>query len=361
MFTSEEALLYASRSGLTARPRRWWRPYAPEVAITAYKDVRELVRALQFSRDIRQLGQIGGNVKFVWQRHNLFATAGLNIARSLRCPLVLFVDAPTVWEDRKFGVNRPGWGKLIEAVGETPQFRRSDLIACVSDEVALEVCKRGAMEERVIITPNGVNLERFNPRVSGETVRQQAGLTERFVVGWMGSFRPFHGLDLTIKAAALLQRVVPNLALLLVGDGQERHRVQSLAQNLGLHVCFTGTVSHDAVPEYIAAMDVAVLASEATDGFHYSPMKLREYMACGRPTVAPRIGEIERLLIDGTDALLVTPGQPEALAQGIERLYRDDVLRLELGRSARAKVLACSWEHQVKRVWNRLQVGVGKS
>jgi glycosyltransferase involved in cell wall biosynthesis len=116
-----------------------------------------------------------------------------------------------------------------------------------------------------------------------------------------------------------------------------------------------------AVPEYIAAMDVAVVSSEIDAGFHYSPIKLREYLACGRPVVAPRVGEVELLLTDGVDALLVTPGHPEALAEGNERLYRDELLRSELGHYARMTALKCSWESQVKRVWDRLQTDASEA
>ena len=355
-FAPEEALLHASRQGLASRPTRWWRPYLPEVLITAYKDVRELMRALEFRRAIRQLPPIKGDVKFVWQHHDLFNTAGFEIARRLGTPLVLFVDAPTVWEDHRSGVHRPGWGKALETIGERPQFRSADVVACVSDEVAHEVRKRGAVEHRVIVTPTGVDPRRFSPTISGDAVRRQAGHAGCFVVGWMGSFRPFHGLDLTIKAMAMLQETIPGLALLLVGDGQERHRIEDLVRELGIRrAYFSGTVLHATVPQYIAAMDVAVVAAESETGFHYSPIKLREYMACARPIVAPRVGEIERLLTDGEDALLVAPSDPRALAQGIHRLYRDEGLRSQLGQTARAKVHAISWEHQVRRVWEQLQ------
>lgn len=355
-FTPEEALLHASRHGLTSNPTRWWRPSIPEVAITAYKDVRELARALKFRRAIRRLPPVTGDVKFVWQHHGLFSTSGLEIARAVQRPLVLFVDAPIVWEDRKSGVHRPGWGKVVEHFAERPQFRSADLVACVSDHVAHEVCRRGAAENRVIVTPTGVDPDRFSPTISGDRVREEAHLAGCFVVGWMGSFRPFHGLDLVLRAVARLQDAIPCLALLLVGDGQERHRIQELAEDLGIRrVYFSGTVPHAKVPQYIAAMDVAVVASESHDEFHYSPIKLREYMACARPIVAPCIGEIERLLIHGQDALLVTPGDSGALAKGIDRLYRDEGLRSELGHRAREKVRTVSWEHQVMRVWDQLQ------
>jgi glycosyltransferase involved in cell wall biosynthesis len=356
VFAPEEALRHASRQTLQSRPARWWRPYAPEVAITAYKDLRDARRALRFRRAIKQLPEADGQVKFVWQRHDLFNTVGLDIARALRRPMVLFVDAPTVWEDHKLGVRRPGWGRALEALAERPQFRSADLIACVSDEVASEVCKRGGSYDRIIVTPNGVDTSRFHPDVSGQSVRERCDLTDRFVVGWMGSFRPFHGLELTMRAVSSLQHVIPDLALLLVGDGQERHRMQQLAKELAIReVRFTGTIPHTEVPEYIAAMDVAVVASEAASDFHYSPMKLREYMACSRAIVAPSVGEVSRLLTDGKNAVLVAPGDPGTIAQGIGQLYRRPALRSELGRGARETIAIHSWEYQVRRVWERLE------
>ncbi|MGH9292819.1 MAG: glycosyltransferase [Acidimicrobiales bacterium] len=358
LFLPEQAMTYASRPALKSRSGRWWRPYLPEIAVVAQKDATELTRALRFRHALRGFSPVDGIVKFIWQHHDLFNNTGREMARALGCPLVLFVDAPIVWEDRRLGVRRPLWGKLIEVVGESPQFRSADLVACVSDEVADEVCKRGASRDRVIVTPTGVDTHRFRPGVSGQRVRQETGLTGHFVVGWIGSFRPFHGLDLIVEATSRLQNVIPGLGLLLVGDGQERHRIQELARSAGLRpVCFTGTRPHSVVPEYVAAMDVAVVASDREDGFHYAPIKLREYMASARAVVAPGIGEVRRLLTHEENALLVPPADAAALARAIERLYRDELLRLELGRAARAKVLAISWEEQVRRVWRQLEGG----
>ena len=78
---------------------------------------------------------------------------------------------------------------------------------------------------------------------------------------------------------------------------------------LGLrNVVMTGTVGYLEIPEHVAAMDVAVITDRGTGSFHYSPLKLREYMAAGKAVIAPRIGEMARWLADGEDAVLVESG-----------------------------------------------------
>jgi glycosyltransferase involved in cell wall biosynthesis len=331
--------------------------WLPDTVKTFLKDARAAIHAYRF----RKKGLDGpweqSNVGLVWQRHDLFHTAGLHAARHFGCPLVLFVDAPVVWEARRWGVRRPGWGQLLEAVGEKPILRHADLVACVSEEVAEEVQRLGAASERVIVTPCSVDAEIFHREVDGSPVRARYGLDGRFVVGWTGSFRRFHGLEVLLDAFASLQNAVAEASLLLVGDGAERPRLEELTRRKGLHerVVFTGTVSHDEVPSHIGAMDVAVLTAPPNVGFHYSPLKLKEYMACGRAIVAPRLGQVPSSVSPGQDALLVDAGDATGLADALHELYADPELRAVLGMAAAKRVRADGvWEYQVNRAVERL-------
>jgi len=356
VLTPDEAVAMATRPSARLPDGPGWRRLVPQVVRLGAKDVRQVARARRF-RDLAARGPWdGSDLAFVWQRHDLFHTAGFRLAREHGKPLVLFVDAPLVWEARKWGVRRPGWGRLVELAGETPQFRSADLVACVSDEVAEEVGRRGVPADRIVVTPCGVDADAFSPNVSGEAVRGRLGLEGRFVVGWVGSFRRFHGVDIALRAAALLRERVPDLALLLVGDGFERSAMERLAGELALrNVVFTGTVAYPEVAEYIAAMDVALVLDRGDQGFHYSPLKLKEYMACGRSVVGPRVGELARHLIDGRDGLLVRPGDPAGLADAVERLSADPSLRLSLGATAREKaLLGWTWDRQLATVLERL-------
>lgn len=351
VFTAEDARVRASRPDLGFASRPSWRRHVPAGAKTLAKDVL----AVRGARRFKDAGASGpwsnDRLRLVWQNHQMFHTAGFVAARRAGCPVVLFVDAPLVWEARKWGVRRAGYGGLLERVGEWPQLRSADLVACVSDEVAEQVRVRGVPEERIVVTPCAVDPEVFSPDRSSPRVRERLGLAGKFVVGWVGSFHRWHGVGLAIEALARLRPALPDVALLLVGDGAERAAIEAAAVTAGLdNIVFTGTVPHAEVPEMMTAMDVALVLDPGVEEFHYSPLKLREYMACGRPVVAPRVGDIARLLTHEVDGLLVAPGDAVALAATITRLRGSAGLRTALGEAARQKVLAsATWDHQLER------------
>ncbi len=335
-----------------AMPR--WHNVVPQSVRTAVKDLRTTRAALRL-RDCgaQHLAAVDpSDVAFVWQHHDIFHDAGGVLARRWGCPLVSFVHSPQVWEARRWGVRRPGWGTLLERIGERPQLVRSDVVACVSDEVASEVTRLGVDERRIVVSPMAVDTERFNPNVSGERVRRDLGLNGCFVIGWTGSFRRFHALDFAIEAFALARQDAANLRLLLVGDGFEREHLERLASASAISesVIFTGNVSHYDLPEYVRAMDVALLSAWAGQDFHYSPLKLREYLASSCAVVAPRIGEIVSVLRDGRDAVLYEPGDINNLAASLLRL-RDAELRRRLGEAGRELMLATgTWDIQLQKL-----------
>src|SRR5262249_14822541 len=156
-----------------------------------------------------------------------------------------------------------------------------DVVACVSDEVADEVTRLGVDRERVLVSPMAVDADRFSPGVSGDEVRKRFGLDKAFVIGWTGSFRRFHGLEVALEAFAVFQRSTPDARMLLVGDGSERDSVEALSRSMGLGdtVVFYGAAAHEDLPACVAAMDVTVVTARAGAQFHYSPQKMREYLA----------------------------------------------------------------------------------
>jgi glycosyltransferase involved in cell wall biosynthesis len=352
-----EARALASRTSLTSGASTSWKRHIPTVVKTAMKDVRDFRRARRFAHSLPSGGwEEARQLAFVWQRHDLFQKAGHDLARRLDVPLALCVDAPVVWEARRWGVRRPGWGSMLERFGENPLLRSADVILAVSEEVAEQVGERGVPPERILVTPNGVDTHVFTPQADGESIRSRHDLDGRFVVGWIGGFHKFHGLDLAVDMAAELQESIPQLTLLLVGDGVERHRLESRVQELGLNnVVFTGTVGHSEIPAHIAAMDVALVLSPPDGRFHYSPIKLREYMACGRPVVASRAGELAEFIDEGADGLLVEPGRVDDLSVAVRSLQQSPELRSRLGAAGRERMVReGSWEHQVERTYAKL-------
>jgi glycosyltransferase involved in cell wall biosynthesis len=358
VLSSEEARELAARS-IPAREeeRSGFRRHVPALAKTAIRDVRHVAKERRFRRRALDGPWASRRLGFIWQRHELFHRAGFEVARRTGAPLVLFIDAPMVWEHRQWGVRRPGWGSLLERAGERPIFKAADLLVCVSDEVAEGVLKRGGSQDRILVSPNAVDTELFGASNSGDKVRERLGLKGRFVIGWTGSFRQFHRVETALYAVGTLQEEMPELTLLLVGDGIERPRIEELAERLEVrNVIFTGTVPNMEIPNYVGAMDGALVLHPGRDHFYQSPTKLREYMAGATPVIAPRIGEMGRLLNDGRDALLIEGDDAGSLAQAIRRLHQDPGLRDRLGTAARARTIReDSYDHRLEAVLTALE------
>lgn len=296
---------------------------------TAAKDARNLVIAAKFDQQVRR-NPPDIDPLFIWQYHSLFQKAGLTIGQNRGCPVVLFVDAPQVWESAKWGVGRPGWGRLIERYGERPQFRHADIVACVSEEVAKATIERGALPDRVVITPGTADVIRRAPERRDSDV--DLGLGQEVVVGWVGSFRAFHDAEMLVSAAAKL-KPARDVALVMVGEGATRSSCMGLAAQLGLRrALFPGFISHDKIAHVLRTFDIAVVPRGPDEQFHGSPTKLKEYLAAGCAVVAPRVGEIARMFRHEHDLLMYTPGDPSEMRDAIQLLIDDPRLRGRLGR-----------------------------
>lgn len=332
------------------------RGLVPPVAKTLVKDVREARRARGFRvGPSGPWSADGTEIAFVWQRHELFHRSGIDLAAQLGVPSVLFVPALTVWQAERWGVKRPGWGRLLEQRAEAPALRSATLVACGTDVIAEQVARLGVPEARVLVTPTGVDLELFAAPVDHAAARRALGIGDGFVIGWSGSFRPFHQLDQLVQAVA----GVPDATLLLVGDGPERGRIERLAADLGVPVRFTGLVPHHDLPRMLAAMDVGVVLARADVPFHYSPLKVAEYLGAGLPVVAPAVAQLTERLDDDLNAAFFPPGEAAELTAVLRSLAVDPERRARLASGARASAADWSWDRQVQRVLAALALGSG--
>ena len=358
VMTPEEALSHVVGRRRTPSTARRWRVLIPEPPITLAKDFRRAWHGRTRAQGIDASQWSEMDVAFVWQRHEMFRRCGLNLARRLRVPLVLSVHGLHVEESRNWGTRRPGWGRLAERIGELPQLREADLVACVSDGVADAVLRRGVEESRVLVTPNGVDTMRFRPGTANQALVDRLTLKGKFVVGWSGSFRGFHGLDQALTAMRLLKEKHHDIALLLIGDGGQRAAVEARAAELGLgSVVFAGAVPYEEMPGYLNLCDAGLVLGPPTGSFHYSPVKLREYMATGLPVIAHDVGQLSTSLRQYEDALLVPRDDPEALATAIVRLRADGRLRFTLRRNGLQTAQSqLSWDRRVQDVLAALEL-----
>jgi glycosyltransferase involved in cell wall biosynthesis len=184
-------------------------------------------------------------------------------------------------------------------------------------------------------------------------VRHRYQLGDRLVVGWVGVLRDWHGLELLLDVV----KELPDVHLLVVGDGPGRTALDQHAVAAGIadRVTVTGRIPHADMPDFIAAMDVAVVADERTGVA--SPMKLLEYMAMGTAVIAPAMDNIRDVVIDRVNGLLFDTGSRSALLAGVRELSDNRALRASLGANARASVeREHTWTGVAGRILERVQV-----
>jgi len=296
---------------------------------------------------------------YVWQHHELFHSTGQTLRDAFEIPLIEYVHAPIVWEARRWGVRRPGSAALVERFGEVPQLQSADLVACVSDEVQREVLRFGINEDKTIVAPMGVDVERFSPTVDGGPWRETLRDLGDFVLVWAGSLRRFHHVELAVDAIVRLRREGCSVGLLVAGDGQDRARLEHVVVDQGVSrwVRFVGQIPATEMPSLLRNADAALVTGARGQEFHYSPLKLREYLAMELPVVVPRLGEIERMVDDGCTGLLYEAGDADALAEKVRRLVDDPILRRRIGEAGRSMVAdSWTWDAISRRCLERLDL-----
>lgn len=283
----------------------------------------------------------------IYERYSLWSTAGVRAARRLAVPVVVEVNAPLIAEQAEFRA-------LVlaeEARGiEAEVFRSADALAVVSDELVPYVTACGAEAGRVHVIRNAVDTRHFTPQVP--PARLASIPDGAFVVGFSGSLKAWHGLDTLLPAFRALRDRLPSAHLLVVGEGPRKPWIEGYATAAGLAdaVTLTGWVGHDGLPGLIARMDVATAPYPAVEGHYFSPLKLYEYLALGRPVVASRIGQTAQVL-DGTDAaLLIAPGDPGALTDALLRVVQDPALAARLAQNAAIEGRRHDWADNARAV-----------
>jgi len=243
------------------------------------------------------------------------------------------------------------WKKPWDIAFERFANRYTALRIAVSQDVAeILRTREGVPEDKLLVIPNGVDVERFQAGRSGrESVRNQLGLPDgAVVVGTVARLVEPKALHILIKAVAQVSKAVPQVRLVIVGDGPLRGDLESAAadEGIGDRVLFAGLRSD--IPEVLAAFDIFALSS-ISEGL---PVSLLEAMAAGKPIVATMVGGIPEAVTDRREGLLVEPGDPEALAGAIHELACDPKLASHLGRQASEKVAA---EYSIEATVRRLE------
>jgi PEP-CTERM/exosortase A-associated glycosyltransferase len=245
--------------------------------------------------------------------------AALRVGRRFGLPVVY--ECRAFWEDAAadHGTSTE-WGpryRLTRAL-ETAVFRGVDAVTCICEGLRRDIVSRGIAADKVTVVPNAVDPERFAfdaPRDPG--LAEELGLTGNLVLGFLGSFYAYEGLDLAVRALPKVLAEIPAVRLLLVGGGPQEAYLRDLVREMGLRdeVVFVGRVPHGEIGRYYRLVDLLIyprLPMRLTD--LVTPLKPLEAMAQGKLLLASDVGGHRELIADGKNGSLFRAGDVDALA-----------------------------------------------
>ena len=251
--------------------------------------------------------------------------AALRVARRLGIPFIYEIRA--FWEDAAVdhGTSREnGLRYKLTRMLETHVVRHADHVTTICEGLRRDIIARGIAPDRVTVIPNAVDIEEFPPeQARDEALARAHGLEGGLVLGFIGSFYAYEGLDVLLQALPGILQGLPDVRVLLVGGGPEEQNLRGLARRLGLEkvVAFTGRVDHGRVRDYYRLMDIMVYPRHSMRLTELvTPLKPLEAMANCRLVIASDVGGHRELIRDRQTGWLFRAGDPSALARGVLEL-----------------------------------------
>jgi PEP-CTERM/exosortase A-associated glycosyltransferase len=292
----------------------------------------------------------------------------LRVGRRYGIPVVYEVRA--FWEDAAVdhGSHRE-WGLRYRATRalETWAMRRADYVTTICDGLRMDIHARGISSERISVIPNAVDPSGFPADPEPDIdLKAQLGLAGNTIVGFIGSFYAYEGLDLLLKAFPLMLKRMPRMRLLLVGGGPEEAALKDLARSLDVadSVIFAGRVAHDEVHRYYSIVDLFAYPRHSMRLTELvTPLKPLEAMAQTRLVVASNVGGHRELIRDGETGMLFTAGDAVSLADTIVAILADPLKGRRISQQARRFVeVERNWKNSVRHyqpVFERLHLLAG--
>lgn len=291
----------------------------------------------------------------IYLRQGLFEVFPPILAWLFRVPYV--IEKNGIMEDE---FRSRGFSEIIIKIlrlAEDINFRLSDRIICVTEGIKKEIVSRYKVNEgKLVVIPNGANVDLFRPLDKCECRRRLRLKEDTFYVGFVGSFAPWQGLNVLIEAAKKIKdQGYCQINFILVGDGEQKLVLERRVKeyNLEQEIKFIGRIAYKQVVYYINAFDVAVAAftKERNEIIGLSPIKLFEYLACGRPVIASRVDGVKEIIEEGQCGYLFEAGNAEELAKRIIQSYQERETLQEMGLRGRKLVESkYTWRATAERI-----------
>lgn len=315
------------------------------------------------------------NHDFIYHRYSGESFCAAYLAKRNKTPLILEFNSFETWKIKNWKEKGSSIKMLIKkrlklffvSRIESYNLRFASLIVVVSDVLKDDLMKLGIPENKILVNPNGVNIERFDI-VKEDCIiqlKKELELENKFVFGFIGTFGHWHGSVELAKAIEHFYFHHPehqtNVSFLLIGDGHfmpEVHEIVS-KQPWSDNVLLTGLIPQKDAPKYLKLTDCLISPHVGNpDGtkFFGSPTKLFEYMACNRPIIASNLDQIGIILEHEKTAILVEPGNIIELSNAMNELYRSKALAKSIALQAYQLVKSkYTWDKHVQKIINTFQ------
>lgn len=328
-------------------------------------------------REWREIGALAKRVEALaseWKPDVLHAhspvldgLAALRVGKKLGIPVIYEIRA--FWEDASVGNGTGREGSLrywLTKQLETHAVKSADAVAVICEGLRGDLIARGIDADKITVSPNGVDLELFgDPPPRDDALADTLGLAaDDAVIGYIGSFYDYEGIDDLIAAMPALVAAQPNARLLLVGGGPREAalKAQAAASPAAAHIRFVGRVPHQEVERYYSLIDILAYPRKKmrlTD--LVTPLKPLEAMAQGKLVAASDVGGHRELIEDGATGTLFAPDDPAAIARALAKLLENRGMWPERRRTARIFVESHrNWSSNILRyepVYQRLLRG----
>jgi glycosyltransferase involved in cell wall biosynthesis len=327
---------------------------------------QRLLKFYEFARAAVQVGKglPAPDVVFATHTPLTVGRAGLALARYFHVPFVF--EVRDLWPEALVNVGALNNPLAIWWLRRMARriYHAADHIVALSPGMKEGVVQAGVAGTKVTVIPNASDLDLFRPDLDGRAARERLALGRRFAAIYFGAMGTANGLEYVIEAAKILaERGRDDIVLVLHGDGGKRKELENLVRRYGLtNVVFSPLVPDKGeVARLVAACDVCLTIYRAARERSWSPNKMFDALAAGKPVLINVAGWLKEM-VEGHDCgCYVDPGRPAALAEALEALSRQPELCRQMGANARAlaqqefdrSLLAKRLEDVLIRVVNR--------
>lgn len=334
--------IYGSSNTFTYSSAGWKgkiKSMIPDLIWQSVKDLN-LIRTDHYARECLEMMIDSFKPDLIYERGFYFMTSGVDAAKEYKIPHIIEMNAPFMEEKEELE------GKtLVSDIArkkEKHQATNTDMMVVVSSGLK-EYYEENypALKERVLVTPNAIDPKNFRiDHRSASECRERLGIKkDELVIGFVGSIFPYHGVERLLDAYIQIMDEEPDkkVHLLIVGDGEIRSELvrKSMVTRHAEKITFTGNVPYEEVSDYIANMDITVLANSK---WYCSPIKIFEYGAMGKAIVSIRTKAVLDVMVDGEDGILVDDSL-EKLKSALKQFIDQPEQRQEMAQRFQTKVM----------------------